>query len=119
MKIITSAKAQKAANFFNGMIDGVALNDVWERYKLPGNEHPLIPLGTRPDGFSVSIGLDDVIQMGIFGAVSAVGAMIKNKNLMTRGIGGIVGTLGTKVMEFTNHEPPAYSKRAKELEALA
>lgn len=119
MKIVKGSLAKKAVNFLNGNIDAIALNDLWERYELPGFNKPIFELGKRADGYSVSFGQDDAIQAGIFGVIAAIGVMTKNKDLTFRGLGGISGTITTKAIEFTNHTPPRYAKKERELSELA
>ena len=87
-----------------GVLSGLGTDYLWSTLKLPGYGQIAFPIGLRNDGESLDMGVDDLIEIGIGGAVTAYGVYRKAKkkngtNTIVGGLGFIGGVLLTKVFE--------------------
>jgi len=96
--------AEEASEFAKGFFAGMGLNWLWEFFDLPGFGVPAFKIGDVPEAKEnlreVFMGVDDIVQLVISGAVTYAGYHIGRRDVMWFGIGMVVGTLFTKIGDF-------------------
>jgi hypothetical protein len=91
----TTKEYEGAFFFLTGLLGGIAMNDVWKMFKLPGNDQPW----PKADGTPSEYDMDFIYQAAIGGALIALDYLIGMKDGAPLGAGIILGSRWANLSE--------------------
>jgi hypothetical protein len=106
----------EALSILGGFLGGIALDYLWERFKGPGYEVIVTPMGKMlvPPYEAIYLGRDDVYELIISSGVAVGGYALHRKGVMLFGLGMDLGVLTSKLSEYfirggITGVPPTYT----------